>query len=98
MILKTKCPVVTCCAIDKDESIAITTNGEAVAKRNVHVDRIKVEVSGLVKWLNTFSFGDCHPEGWGKLTAIYPFTVVADSKAVLVIPEFAATHDAMKLL
>jgi hypothetical protein len=88
-----------CCAIDKDESVAITTNGEAVAKCDVHVDRIEVEVSGLVKRLTTFSFGDCRecPKR-GELATIYPFTIAADLKDVLVILEFAAAHDVMKLL
>jgi hypothetical protein len=61
---------------------------------------IKVEVSGPVKRLTTFSFWDHreHPKGWGKLAAIYPFTIAADLKDVFVIPEFAEAHDAMKLL
>jgi hypothetical protein len=99
-ILKTKQPLVLCCVIDEDESIAKLANREAVAKHNVHVDHIEVAVLGPLKRLTTFSFGDRpeHPKGWGKLAAIYPFTIVADLKDALVILEFAAAHDTMKLL
>jgi hypothetical protein len=59
------------------------------------VNCIEVEVSGLPKWLTTFSFGDCRKRSkeWGKLAAIYSITVAADLKGVLVIPEFAVIYN-----
>jgi hypothetical protein len=53
-----------------------------------------------LQWLTPFSFWDCSkcPEGWGKLDAINPFTVLADLKDVCVIAKLTAPHNAMELL
>jgi hypothetical protein len=58
-ILKTKSPVVPCCLINQDECILETANGEAIAKSNIHMNRMKVFLFTTVNWTTVVGLTDC---------------------------------------
>ncbi len=86
--------------IHQDKSILVTTNREAVAKCNIHMDSIQIEILGFVEGKTALGFGDGgkRAQRRGKFATINPFAITTHLKQSLVIPKLAATHSTMKLL
>jgi hypothetical protein len=55
--LEAKSQVVTSCTVDKNKSITVTANSNAVPKSNVYMHSVKVLVRGAIKGATPFGFG-----------------------------------------
>ena len=96
---QTEGPIIPGCAIDQNESTAITPHRDAVTESNIHVDGIKKTVGGPIKrsillclW-NSSKRAQRHR----KFAAINPFTVTANIQNMFIVKELPTTHDAVNL-
>jgi hypothetical protein len=99
--LEAKGPVVRSSAVDKNKSIMVTADSNAVPKGNVHMHSIEVMVHGAIKEPIPIGFwngGILGTQRGRELASINPFTATTDLKKMLVVSELATAHDTMELL
>ena len=78
--IKTKQPIIPSAPVHQNEGISKAINGKKVAKSNIHMNSIQVEVPRAVKRLATFGFRNCSKRtkrGW-KFATVDPFTIPTD--------------------
>jgi hypothetical protein len=97
-VLETKCPVVVCGSVYQDEDVSEPTNRNTLPKCNIHMDGVKVSISGPIKRTTLFCiwYSGIWAKGSRKFTAINPFPISADQEKVFIITKLATAHSTMK--
>jgi len=95
---QSKSPVIAGSTIDQNKSIAITPHGNAVPKRNIHVNGVEITIGGSIQRRPPFGLRNCskRTKRHRKLAAINPFAVTANVEDVFVITKFSTAHDAVE--